>query len=75
MANKFLNEKIFSFFFILGKALGIRNDNLLEMVNIVSIYVISVLYFADWDLNSAIFTEYSSDRPSRVSPYCTLWTY
>lgn len=53
--------------------LGIWDDDFLQVVDEVAVYVVSRADAADGHLPQSICTEYSSERPSRVSPYTTLW--
>ncbi len=74
MSHELFDEQILCFFFVFRDALWIRDDDFLEMIDGISVDVISVFYFADRHLCIVIITEYSNESPSRVSPYITLCT-
>ena len=43
--------------------LGVGDDDFLEVVDIVALYVVSLPDAADWHLLRPIFTEYSRESP------------
>ena len=73
MGNELFDHHLLCSLLTDGDGFGIGDDYFLEVVDVVAIYVVALLDLADRDLGKSIATEYSSDRPYKVSPYTTLW--
>lgn len=69
---KLFNQKRLRFIFSHWNYQRIWNYYMLQMIYIIPIKLISISYFTYWHLNKTWMTEYSSERPYRVSPYYTL---
>ena len=73
MRHEFLHHYLLSSLSRKRNCLGVWNDDFLQVVDEVTVYVVSRTDATDRHLLQSICTEYSKERPSRVSPYMTLW--
>lgn len=71
--HEFLKFQIFRLFFRGGGDSGVGDDDVLKVIDWVAFYAVAESNLVDWHLFECRFTSYSSESPSSVSPYTTLW--